>query len=141
MGLDDAGASGVTLVSATGAACRDFKQVDEINLVVAEIATAAREQAAGLDHVNAAIAELDKTTQRNATMAAEFDGGDPDAVARDEQPLQLARPDSSSAAATRRAPLRRRSAPWAESVEPDTHELPASDETRQLSDRASQLIG
>ena len=50
-------------------------------------------------------------------------------------------PNSSSAAATRRAPFRRRSAPWAESVEPDTHELPASYETRQLSDRASQLIG
>jgi methyl-accepting chemotaxis protein len=63
---------GVKLVADTGRALEGIQtRVAEINGVVADIATGAREQAAGLDHVNSVIAQMDQKTQRDAAMAAD----------------------------------------------------------------------
>jgi methyl-accepting chemotaxis protein len=40
--------------------------------LVTEIASASQEQAQGIEHVNKALAQMDKTTQRNATQADEL---------------------------------------------------------------------
>jgi methyl-accepting chemotaxis protein len=61
--------SGVKLVGETGEALeRIVAQVAEINIVVAEIAASAQEQAAGLAEVNTAINQMDQVTQQNAAM-------------------------------------------------------------------------
>jgi methyl-accepting chemotaxis protein len=60
---------GVKLVAETGHALeRILAQVNDINHVVAEIATGAREQATGLAEINAAINQMDQVTQQNAAM-------------------------------------------------------------------------
>jgi methyl-accepting chemotaxis protein len=61
---------GVRLVRDTGAALeRTVSQVAAINAIVAEIADGATRQAAALSEINAAIGELDRTTQGNAGVA------------------------------------------------------------------------
>jgi methyl-accepting chemotaxis protein len=63
---------GVDLVAETGKALeRIVVKVTEINTVVRDIATGAQEQASGLQQVNVAVNEMDKTTQQNAGMAEE----------------------------------------------------------------------
>jgi methyl-accepting chemotaxis protein len=60
---------GVKLVAETGEALeRIMLQVNDINQVVAEIATGAKEQATGLAEVNTAINQMDQVTQQNAAM-------------------------------------------------------------------------
>jgi methyl-accepting chemotaxis protein len=60
---------GVELVAETGAALeRIMAQVADVNIVIAEIAAGAREQATGLDEVNIALGRMDQVTQQNATM-------------------------------------------------------------------------
>jgi len=60
---------GVTLVDRTGAALGSIiERVGEISVVVAEIATAAQEQALSLGHVNTAVNQMDQMTQQNAAM-------------------------------------------------------------------------
>jgi methyl-accepting chemotaxis protein len=61
---------GVELVAQTGKSLeRIVAKVAEINTVVADIAAGAQEQAAGLQHVNSAVSEMDKATQQNAVIA------------------------------------------------------------------------
>ena len=61
--------NGVQLVANTGKALeRIIAQVSEINSVVAEIASGAREQSSALQEVNTAIHEMDQATQQNASM-------------------------------------------------------------------------
>jgi methyl-accepting chemotaxis protein len=61
--------SGVELVSRTGKALEALAgQVDEIDQVVGAIAASAKEQAVGLNEVNAAINKMDQGTQQNAAM-------------------------------------------------------------------------
>jgi len=63
---------GVKLVAETGEAlARIVDKVGEINAVVVDIASGAQEQATGLQQINAAINQMDQTTQRNAAMAEE----------------------------------------------------------------------
>lgn len=65
-------ADGVTLVAETGKALeRILVQVDEINNVVKDIASGAQEQSVGLHQVNAAINQMDQSTQQNAAMVEE----------------------------------------------------------------------
>ena len=47
------------------------EKVSSTNSLVAEIATAAREQAQGIEQINAAIAQLDKVSQSNSASAEE----------------------------------------------------------------------
>lgn len=65
-------AAGVELVSATGTALHGIiGRVDEINSIVATIASSAEQQAIGLQQVNTAISEMDGVTQQNAAMVEE----------------------------------------------------------------------
>jgi methyl-accepting chemotaxis protein len=60
---------GVKLVGETGSALeRIVGQVNEINIVVGEIAASAQEEATGLNQVNGAINQMDQVTQQNAAM-------------------------------------------------------------------------
>lgn len=63
---------GFKLVSETGSALeRIMEQVTEINDVMTGIASGAKEQATGLQEINAAINQLDQLTQQNAAMVEE----------------------------------------------------------------------
>ncbi len=63
---------GVGLVSKTGSALEMIvTRVSEINALVGEIATSAREQAMGLTEVNSAVNQMDQVTQQNAAMVEE----------------------------------------------------------------------
>ncbi len=61
---------GVGLVAETGAALSSIeRKVAEIDGVVADIAQSAHEQSAGLAQINAAMNQMDHTTQQNAAMS------------------------------------------------------------------------
>jgi methyl-accepting chemotaxis protein len=63
---------GVKLVAETGASLElIMAQVAEINTVVYEIASGAKEQATGLEEINIAINQMDQMTQQNAAMVEE----------------------------------------------------------------------
>jgi methyl-accepting chemotaxis protein len=63
---------GVDLVTETGEALeRIFAQVTEMDSIVADIATSAKEQATGLQEVNTAVNQMDQVTQQNAAMVEE----------------------------------------------------------------------
>jgi methyl-accepting chemotaxis protein len=63
---------GVDLVAETGKALeRIFSQVAEMDAIVTDIATSAREQATGLQEVNTAVNQMDQVTQQNAAMVEE----------------------------------------------------------------------
>ena len=60
---------GVRLVTETGEALKVINQhVSDINLQLDAIALSAREQSVGLAEVNAAVNQMDQTTQQNAAM-------------------------------------------------------------------------
>ena len=64
--------AGVTLVNAAGdALARINARVGELSGLVRTIATAAEQQATGLQQVNTAVAEMDNVTQQNAAMVEE----------------------------------------------------------------------
>ncbi|WP_417408419.1 methyl-accepting chemotaxis protein [Hoeflea sp.] len=64
--------NGVELVKATGEALSKIAaQVVDINAHIDSIATAAREQATGLQEVNVAVSQMDQVTQQNAAMVEE----------------------------------------------------------------------
>ena len=70
---------GVDLVAQTGKALeRILAQVDNINGIVMEISAGAQEQATGLEQVNTAIAQMDRTTQENAAVVEETTTGSMD---------------------------------------------------------------
>ena len=63
---------GVLLVAQTRKALESIvAQVTETNEVIASIAASAAEQATGLHQVNAAVGNMDQTTQKNAAMVEE----------------------------------------------------------------------
>ncbi|WGM40897.1 hypothetical protein AMEJIAPC_03844 [Caulobacter sp. NIBR1757] len=63
---------GVKLVSETGQALTDIvDKVASIDVLLAEIAASAREQATGLSEVNIAVNQMDQATQQNAAMVEE----------------------------------------------------------------------
>ena len=65
-------AGGVDLVQKTGEALSEIEtRVLSINDHIQSIATAAREQATGLNEVNIAINQMDQVTQKNAAMVEE----------------------------------------------------------------------
>ncbi|WP_267397443.1 MULTISPECIES: methyl-accepting chemotaxis protein [unclassified Sphingomonas] len=64
--------TGVELVSETGKALqRIVGRFGEISTLVAQIATAAEQQANGLQQINTAVSEMDGVTQQNAAMVEE----------------------------------------------------------------------
>jgi methyl-accepting chemotaxis protein len=64
--------SGVTLVGETGTALKDIiRSVNDIASHVSAIAASAEEQSTGLSEINAAMGQLDRSTQQNAAMVEE----------------------------------------------------------------------
>jgi len=62
-------ADGVKHVGATGEALHHIvEQVQQINLIVHEMAQAAEQEATGIEQVNAAVGQMDQVTQQNAAM-------------------------------------------------------------------------
>jgi methyl-accepting chemotaxis protein len=60
---------GVNLVGETGTALsRIIAEIGQIKGTVGDIAAAAEEQAAGLEHVNTAVTQMDQVVQQNAVM-------------------------------------------------------------------------
>jgi len=61
--------TGVQLVGETGTALnRIVEQVEQLNVLIADIAASAKEQASGLNEVNTAVNQMDQVTQQNAAM-------------------------------------------------------------------------
>jgi len=64
--------SGAELVKGAGKTLEDIlSSVKRVADIVAEIATASSEQAAGIDQVNAAVTQMDEMTQQNAALVEE----------------------------------------------------------------------
>ncbi|MGE3537563.1 MAG: nitrate- and nitrite sensing domain-containing protein [Candidatus Tectimicrobiota bacterium] len=62
-------ANGTRLVDASGQALQGIvTSVQHVSNIVAEIAAASREQAAGIEQVNKAVLQMDEMTQQNAAM-------------------------------------------------------------------------
>ena len=82
--------TGVQLVSQTGQALdRIVANIAEINKLVAEIATSAREQASGLNEINKTIDELDQVTQQNASMVEESTAASVELASESQQLAEL----------------------------------------------------
>jgi methyl-accepting chemotaxis protein len=65
-------ASGVQLVGQTGTALdRILSNITQINMLVAEMAASAKDQASGLNEINSAVDQMDQVTQQNASMVEE----------------------------------------------------------------------
>jgi methyl-accepting chemotaxis protein len=61
--------AGAALVNQTGQSLAEIVgAIKKVSDIVAEIAAASREQAAGLDQVNTAVGSMDEMTQRNGAM-------------------------------------------------------------------------
>jgi methyl-accepting chemotaxis protein len=79
---------GVALVGQTGEAlARIVAQVADVNGMVSDIASSAREQATGLNQINTAINQMDQTTQQNAAMVEQSTAASL-ALARDASELE-----------------------------------------------------
>ena len=106
--------SGVALVGRTGEALdRIVRQVARVEALVGEIAGSAREQATGLNEVNAAVNQMDQVTQQNAAMveqstaASHALASECDALDQLVSGFQLGdAPPAPAAAVKRAAPLR-----------------------------------
>jgi methyl-accepting chemotaxis protein len=67
--------NGTELVNRSGQTLNDIViSVKRVTDIVAEIAAASREQSTGIDQVNAAVAQMDKVTQTNASQTEELSG-------------------------------------------------------------------
>ncbi|MCW0232587.1 MAG: methyl-accepting chemotaxis protein [Ferrovibrio sp.] len=64
--------TGASLVGRTGQSLTEiFTAIKKVSDIVAEIAAASREQAAGLEQVNATVDSMDEMTQRNGALVEE----------------------------------------------------------------------
>jgi len=82
--------SGVKLVSETGESLRSIESsILVVNTQIQAIATAAREQAIGLDEVNAAVNQMDQVTQQNAAMVEETNAASATLAGQAEQLRRL----------------------------------------------------
>lgn len=81
---------GVCLVGDTGSALkRIIGQVNDINTVIAEIASSAQEQARGLQEVSVAVSQMDQVTQQNAAMVEQSTAASRSLVGEVDQLAQL----------------------------------------------------
>jgi methyl-accepting chemotaxis protein len=66
-------AAGTVLVNRSGASLTEIvRSAKEVNAIVAEIASAAGEQALGIDQVGNAVSQMESLTQRNAAQTEEI---------------------------------------------------------------------
>ncbi|WP_312518928.1 methyl-accepting chemotaxis protein [Massilia sp.] len=81
-------AAGTRQVDQAGATMRQIvDSVQQVTLIIGEIAAASQEQGAGIEQVNTAIVEMDRVTQQNAALVEEAAAA---ATAMREQAAQLA---------------------------------------------------
>jgi methyl-accepting chemotaxis protein len=65
-------AQGAQLVNRSGETLQDIvTSVKKVSDIIAEITAASAEQASGIDQINSAVAQMDKSTQQNAAMVEE----------------------------------------------------------------------
>ncbi len=77
---------GTDLVNASGRALADIgTAIKRVTAVVAEIADASREQAAGIEEVNKAVTQMDDTTQQNAALVEQATAASASIVERTTQ--------------------------------------------------------
>jgi methyl-accepting chemotaxis protein len=63
---------GSRLADGAGATMREIvESVERVGAVISEIAGASREQSAGIDQINEAVAQMDRVTQQNAALVEE----------------------------------------------------------------------
>jgi methyl-accepting chemotaxis protein len=63
---------GARLVNRSGETLQEIvSAVKKVSDIIAEITAASEEQASGIDQINSAVAQMDKTTQQNAAMVEE----------------------------------------------------------------------
>jgi methyl-accepting chemotaxis protein len=104
---------GARLVDQSGQALGDISTaVQRVTAVVAEIAEASREQAAGIEEVNKAVTQMDEMTQQNAALVEQATAASMSIVDRTAQLAELvarywleeaARPQAAAARAVTRA--------------------------------------
>jgi len=64
--------NGTNLVKSSGDALADINhKIEKVSIMVTDIAKGSREQAAGIDQINIAMASIDQTTQENAALVEE----------------------------------------------------------------------
>ncbi len=102
--------AGVALVARSGTALdRVVGQIADVSGYVSSIAVAAKQQAGGLQQVNAAVNEMDGVTQQNAAMVEETNAAvrslasEADGLARRVAGFKLAKGDRQDGSAERRA--------------------------------------
>ena len=96
--------SGVRLVGLTGEALtRIVGHVDQMSGLMAEIASAAQEQATGLGQVNSAVNQMDKVTQQNAAMVEQSTAASHSLAGEAEELTRLVKQFKTGAAQRNRA--------------------------------------
>jgi methyl-accepting chemotaxis protein len=64
---------GIARVTETGAALDGIRDATErLGAMLGDVATAGREQAAGVEEINAAVTQMDRLTQENAALTGRF---------------------------------------------------------------------
>ena len=97
-------AVGVNLVGETGTALKRIaSKIDELNRVVADIASSAHEQAGALQQVSASVSLMDQITQQNAAMVEESNAAGQVLSQESERLAQLVGQFNVGAAPLRRA--------------------------------------
>jgi PAS domain S-box-containing protein len=82
--------NGTELVNRSGSTLNEIvTSVKRVTDIVTEIAAASREQSAGVDQVNKAVAQMDKVTQTNAGQTEELSGTSQSLLTHAEQLQQL----------------------------------------------------
>jgi methyl-accepting chemotaxis protein len=101
---------GVDLVNAAGASMAEIMQaIRRVTDLMGEIAAASAEQSHGIDQVNQAVSEMDRTTQHNAAYVEEAAAA---AQSLDDQSKRLVAMISSFVVHDDGAPLARESSDW-----------------------------
>jgi methyl-accepting chemotaxis protein len=100
----------VDLVNAAGASMAEIMQaIRRVTDLMGEIAAASAEQSHGIDQVNQAVSEMDRTTQHNAAYVEEAAAA---AQSLDDQSKRLVAMISSFVVHDDGAPLARESSDW-----------------------------
>ncbi len=82
--------NGTSLVNKSGETLNEIVvSVKRVTDIIAEIAAASKEQLAGIEQVNKAIAQMDRVTQANATQTEEVSGTAESLLTHAEQLLQV----------------------------------------------------
>ena len=127
---------GATLVNETGSVLKDIMEgVAKVSDGIESIFSASREQASGIGEINAAISEIDKSTQQNATMAQESSASAATLVRNaDELQTLLGQRKKRSASEPPASPRHNLSAPPPRPAPPPPRQMAVNDSSAQTLD-------